>query len=59
MMQEIIPLPTPKKREILGISEQINEAIKSPKFEEGSCNIFAMHSTAAIIINEDYSSGNW
>jgi secondary thiamine-phosphate synthase enzyme len=52
-MQEIITLPTSKKQELIDISLQVKSIVKKSKINGGLCNIFAMHATAAIIINEN------
>ncbi|MBI2653336.1 YjbQ family protein [Candidatus Woesearchaeota archaeon] len=53
MRQEII-LSTSKKQEIIDITPKVNEIIKKSKVKNGLCNVFAVHATAAIIINENY-----
>jgi len=52
-MQEIISIPTTKKQELIDITEEINNIVNTSKVKAGLCNIFAMHATAAIIINEN------
>jgi len=52
-MQRIITLSTSKKQELIDITDEVNSIVKESKVEEGICNIFAMHATAAIIINEN------
>ncbi len=52
-MQEIITISTSKKQELIDITDKVHEIVKKSKVKEGICNIFAMHATAAIIINEN------
>lgn len=52
-MQEIITISTSKKQELIDITDKVNEIVEKSKIKEGICNIFAMHATAAIIINEN------
>jgi len=52
-MQEIITISTAKKQELIDISDSVNSMVEKSKVKEGLCNIFAMHATAAIIINEN------
>jgi len=52
-MQEIIALSTSKKQELIDITDKVSAIVKKSKVKEGLCNIFAMHATAAIIINEN------
>ena len=52
-MQEIISISTTKKQELIDITEQVAEIVKKSNIKQGLCSIFAMHATAAIIINEN------
>ena len=53
-MQEEFYLSTKKKQELIDITSQVNSIIKKSKVNQGICNVFAAHATAAIIINENY-----
>ena len=53
-MQEQIIISTSKKQEMIDITGKINSIIKKSRINSGLCNIFAAHTTAAIIINENY-----
>ena len=53
-MQQEISLSTSKKQELIDITDNVNSVIKKSEVKNGICNIFAMHATAAIIINENY-----
>jgi len=52
-MQQIITLSTSKKQELIDITDEVNSIVKKSKVKGGLCNIFTMHATAAIIINEN------
>ena len=52
-MQQIITISTTKKQELIDIINKVNAIVKKSEVKEGLCNIFAMHATAAIIINEN------
>jgi secondary thiamine-phosphate synthase enzyme len=52
-MQQIITISTTKKQELIDITDEVNVIISKSKVKDGICNIFAMHATAAIIINEN------
>jgi|TARA_Y100000031_G_scaffold144637_1_gene176335 secondary thiamine-phosphate synthase enzyme len=52
-MQEIITVSTSKKREMVDITNQVNSLVEKSKVSEGICNVYALHATAAIIINEN------
>ena len=53
-MQEVISINTSKKQEMLDITGKVNNIVKKSKVKDGACYIFVKHSTAAIIINENY-----
>ena len=53
-MQQDITLSTSKNQELIDITDKINSIIKKSKINNGLCNVFAAHATAAIIINENY-----
>ena len=52
-MQEIITISTNKKQELIDITDQVAAIVRKSKIKNGLCNIFAMHATAAIVINEN------
>lgn len=52
-MQEIITISTSKKQELIDITDKVTAIVKKSNVKDGLCNIFAMHATAAIIINEN------
>ncbi|MBI2659370.1 YjbQ family protein [Candidatus Woesearchaeota archaeon] len=53
-MQEDIILSTSRKQELIDITGKINNIIKKSGIKNGICNVFTVHATAAIIINENY-----
>jgi len=52
-MQEIITISSSKKQEMLDITQEVSSIVKKSKVKNGLCNIYAMHATAAIVINEN------
>jgi len=44
---------TSKRCEVIDLTPQIAEAVKVAHINEGLCNIYVPHATAAIIINEN------
>ena len=52
-MQEIITISTSKKQELIDITDQVNAIVRKSKVKQGLCNVFTMHATAAIVINEN------
>lgn len=52
-MQEAISISTSKRQELIDITNKVEAIVKKSKIKEGICTIFAMHATAAIIINEN------
>ena len=52
-MREIITISTSKKQELIDITDKVNAIVQKSDVKEGLCNIFVMHATAAIIINEN------
>jgi len=49
---------TPKKRELVHITDRVEEAVRKSGVKEGFCLVSAMHITAGIIVN-DYEEGLW
>lgn len=43
-----LTVKTQKKKEVVDITDQINEEISKQKFKEGICNLFLTHTTAAL-----------
>src|SRR5882762_11900564 len=44
---------TSKKYEVIDLTQQIAEAVRAAHINEGLCNVYVPHATAAIIINEN------
>ena len=55
-MQETTTISTSKKQELIDITDAVNSIVSNSNVKEGLCNIFTMHATAAIIINENADS---
>src|SRR3989344_7913745 len=53
-MREEFTISTSKKQELIDITSKVNSIIKKSKIENGLCNVFTAHATAAIIINENW-----
>ncbi|MDP2750426.1 MAG: secondary thiamine-phosphate synthase enzyme YjbQ [Nanoarchaeota archaeon] len=51
-IHEII-LSTKEKEELVDITEEVKKAVTLSKVVEGICVVYAVHSTAAIMINEN------
>lgn len=52
-MQKVIQIQTSKKEELIDITKEIEKIVKESKIQEGICQVYARHATAAIIINEN------
>ena len=52
-MREIITVSTSKSQEMVDITGQVSSIVKKSKVNEGICNVYAMHATASVIINEN------
>ena len=44
---------TNKKQELIDITQQVEDAVKKSGVNEGLCNVYVAHATAAIAINEN------
>lgn len=55
-MQKEIILSTKEHNEIVDITDKLQKIVSESNIKEGLCNVFTMHATAAIIINENYDS---
>ena len=45
---------TSKKQEIIDITSKIKEILKESKVKNGTLNVYTIHTTSSIIINENY-----
>lgn len=48
-----IPFKSSKDQQILDITDSVKKAVSDSGIEEGICNVFVPHATAAITINEN------
>ena len=55
-MQEVIAVSTSKSQEMIDITAHVSSIVKKSKVREGMCNVYAMHATAAIVVNENADS---
>ncbi len=55
-MQSFI-VRTKKRQEIIEITERIKEFVAKSKVNSGTCFVYTPHTTAAILINENYDKG--
>lgn len=51
---DALTISTSKRQEIIDITSNVNSIVQKSKVKEGICNVFPAHSTAAIIVNENY-----
>lgn len=42
-------IKTSNKRQVIDITDQVNQQIQRQRFKEGVCNLFILHTTAALI----------
>lgn len=52
-MQEIFEISTDKKRELIDITQHIEEFVKNSKVDNGICIVYVPHATAALLVNEN------
>lgn len=50
---EIFTIQSNKKEELIDITTQIQEAVKSERIENGICLVYVPHTTAGVTINEN------
>ncbi len=53
-MQKEIILTTKEHNELIDITKEVEKVVSESKVKQGLCNLFTMHATAAILINENY-----
>lgn len=53
-MLKQLKIKTTKKQEIIDITDTIKKIISESKIKNGICLVYVSHTTAGIIINEDY-----
>ena len=49
-----IRVKTDARIKMVDITQQVNEAIAKTKLESGLCNLFTLHTTAALIVSENW-----
>lgn len=52
----IVPLSlkTTKRTQMIDLTEEVSRIVSKSNLQQGLCNIYVSHATAAIIINENY-----
>jgi secondary thiamine-phosphate synthase enzyme len=45
---------TSRQAELLDVTAQVNDAVRQSGIERGQCNIFVPHTTAAVIVSENW-----
>jgi len=53
-MQKRIIISTKTHNELIDITKEIEKIVSESKVKQGFCNVFTVHTTAAILINENY-----
>jgi secondary thiamine-phosphate synthase enzyme len=53
-MQKTIALDSSQKQEMIDVTEKVAAVVASSGFSEGVCHVYCKHTSAAIIINENY-----
>ncbi|MBU4492884.1 MAG: secondary thiamine-phosphate synthase enzyme YjbQ [Nanoarchaeota archaeon] len=53
-MQKEIIIATRAHNELIDITKEVEKIVSESKVEQGLCNVFVAHATAAILINENY-----
>jgi len=48
-----LKIRTTKKYEVIDITKDVAEVVKTANIDEGLCHIFVPHTTAAVVINEN------
>jgi len=48
-----IRIRTASKREMVDLTERVEAAVTASGIEDGLCNVYVSHATAAIVINEN------
>lgn len=49
-----IKISTSKKNELVDITDKINAKIAESEVKKGLCNVYLLHATAGIVINENH-----
>ena len=57
-LTEYLWFTTPAKRDLINITDRLEELVKKSRIQEGFCLVSAMHITAGIWVNDD-EEGLW
>ena len=49
-------ISTSEKQELIDITEEVRQIIKNSRVEKGICIVYVPHTTAGILINENYDA---
>lgn len=52
-MAEIIELSTTRDRECIDLTQQVADIVARSQVEQGLCQVYSLHATAAIVVNEN------
>ena len=52
-MAEFITLSTKHEKECIDLTDQVAEIVRKSEVKRGLCQVFSLHATAAIIVNEN------
>ena len=53
--RKVLAVDVPKRRQLINITPQVNDALRESGIKEGLCLVNAMHITASVFINDDES----
>lgn len=53
----MITVSTTAREELIDITNEVNERVRASNVKEGICMLFCMHTSAALIVNENYDPG--
>lgn len=48
-----LQISTGKKEEVLDITREVEKIIQQQEIEDGQCNVFVLHTSAAVTVNEN------
>ena len=52
-MRQVLTVSTSKSQEMVDITKQVSLIVKKSSVKDGICHVYAMHATAAIVVNEN------
>ena len=53
---QTFPLSTPKGQNLIDITEEVKKIVSKSNVKEGLCNVFVPHSSAGVILNENWDA---